>query len=142
VRTLTFALRVPSGLAGAETGQPRAEAIQYHTPPYVFYGTSTQTQGPTSWSLGGVLNDSPVSLTTVKPGTFNPSAVVLRFYNPTLAPVTAKVQLNLPGPLLVTPMNALEEPTGPGVMFTSNIIEVNCQFALTTVQVALMGSTA
>lgn len=132
--TSNFAIRVPTGLGPASTGLPRLEALVFNTPPYAVIGTGSGSL-PSTGSLANVLGNSPVQITVVKPGSYNPSLVAIRLYNPTNSPQSVQVQFNtlqsVQGAGYAT---ALEVPQpGPGPTIDGNVITVNCSFALTTV---------
>lgn len=102
------------------------------SPALLFFGLPLQA---TQFSLLSVAQ-GPVQVTAAKPCVWEPTALVLRLYNPTLKPATAVLVLNsLTGPLTVVPMNALEELTGPPQTFDGPNITVSCPFALTTILV-------
>jgi hypothetical protein len=133
--TLNYALRVPTGLTTAETGQARREAEAFNSPPFVLPGSGPGPAKATAFSLLSVVS-GPVQVTAAKPCVWEPTALVLRLYNPTLKPVTAVLSLaSLLGPFTVLPMNALEELAGPPQTFTGPNITIACPFALTTVLV-------
>jgi alpha-mannosidase len=84
VHTQHYALRVPTGLAGPESGQPLQEALRFHTPleARIITPLSTKTR-PEEFSLASVDTPNAAILTAAKPGTDDPASLILRVYQPT-----------------------------------------------------------
>ena len=95
--TQHYALRVPTGLGTPETGQPLQEALGFHTPlvaaalpnSYQYPGMLTATHA----SLAALPAGSPAVLTVAKPGSYDPTSLVLRLYQPTNTAQTVTVTL-------------------------------------------------
>jgi hypothetical protein len=90
-------LRVPSGLGAPATGQPLQEALGFHTPLLAarmpdgeqYPGMLTASKA----SLAALHPGSPAMLTVAKPGSYDPTSLVLRLYQPTNATQTLDVAL-------------------------------------------------
>jgi alpha-mannosidase len=95
--TQHYALRVPTGLDAPSTGQPLQEALGFHTPLVAaalpqgtqYKGMLTATQA----SLAALPAGSPAVLTVAKPGSYDPTSLVLRLYQPTNTAQTFAVTL-------------------------------------------------
>jgi alpha-mannosidase len=79
--TLSYALRVPSGIAPPESGAQLREALSFHTP---LHARAASTAGPLppQRSLASVAPE-PAILTAAKSGTASPRELILRIYQPT-----------------------------------------------------------
>lgn len=84
VHTQHYALRVPTGLGGPESGQPLQEALRFHTPleARIITPLSTRTR-PADFSLASVESPQAAILTAAKPGIDDPDSLILRVYQPT-----------------------------------------------------------
>jgi alpha-mannosidase len=97
--TQHYALRVPTGLGLPTTGQPLQEALGFHTPLLAaalpqgiqYKGMLTEAQA----SLAALPAGSPAVLTVAKPGSYDPTSLVLRLYQPTNTAQT--LAITLPG---------------------------------------------
>ena len=95
--TQRYALRVPTGLGAPETGQPLREALGFHTPLIAaalpqgnqYGGMLTAAEA----SLAALPAGSPAVLTVAKPGSYDPTSLVLRLYQPTNTSQTLAVTL-------------------------------------------------
>lgn len=95
--TQSYALRVPTGLGGPETGQPLKEALGFHTPleavqmpdGYQYPGMI----GPAQGKLASLDDADPAVLTVAKPGSYDPTSLILRLYQASNAPQTFTVSL-------------------------------------------------
>jgi alpha-mannosidase len=139
VHTHSYALRVPRGLGGPETGQPRREALRFATPPAVAWAAGGSHR---TGSLASV--SEPAIITVAKPGAFDPSSLILRIYQPTNKGITATVALDTaPSPVEATIVTALEkEWPGPAMQLTptSSGFSLQMPAAWASVKVEGMGS--
>jgi len=111
---VSYAIRVPTGVAKPQTGDQLREALAYETPLLAVAG---QPAGdlPRLFSLASASPESAI-LTAAKAGTEDPSALVLRIYQPTNAPLrvtirtAARRRFPLQPQLTVERMTALEVP--------------------------------
>ncbi|HXO71947.1 MAG TPA: hypothetical protein VN838_23545, partial [Bradyrhizobium sp.] len=142
--TQHYALRVPTGLGGPATGQPLQEALGFHTPllavalPDGEYHNGMLTEAQAS--LAALPAGSPAVLTVAKPGSYDPTSLVLRLYQPTNTAQTLAVTLPST-PTAATLVTATETAwSGSGsAMPASNGITVTMAGAVATVAVAGMG---
>jgi alpha-mannosidase len=135
--THLYALRVPSGLAEPESGQPLREARRFTTPPLARAVPKGGTGASSSGSVAAA--SDPAILTVAKPGTFNPNSLVLRLYQPTNAPARVQVTLGAPPETMAARVTtALEgEWTGPPMPLIPDAsgFALEMPAALATVQV-------
>jgi alpha-mannosidase len=120
--SITYALRVPSGLAGAESGMPLQESRQYTTPMYTALALPSSGGALPQFSLASVSAPASAMLMSVKRGTFDPGRIFARVYQPTNVPgqqIVLGVGVNPAGAAL---MSALEQTpsTAPPAVTTSN----------------------
>lgn len=115
--TQHYALRVPTGLGAPETGQPLQEALGFHTPLLAarmpdgeqYDGMLTEPQA----ALAALPAGSPAVLTAAKPGSYDPTSLVLRLYQPTNT--SQKLDVALPiRPRSAQPVTATEIRWGGG----------------------------
>lgn len=80
--TITYALRVPSGLTGA--GAALQESRAYTTPLWAAVARPGSGTSPLKLSLANISApaDADTMLTAAKRGTFDPSSIILRVYQP------------------------------------------------------------
>lgn len=142
--TQHYALRVPTGLGPPATGQPLQEALGFHTP-------LLAARMPEGKQYGGMLSageaslaalpaGSPAVLTVAKPGSYVPTSLVLRLYQPTNTAQTYAV--TLPSTPSAAEMVTATETTwsgGGSAAPASGGITVNMTGAVATVAVAGMG---
>lgn len=141
-----YALRVPSDLAGPETGQPLREALSFGSP---LLARLAGGDGPLPPRRSLASAAPPAALLTVaKSATAAPSALVLRVYQPTNAPLpvelTTAVRSRFPpgAPLQVRGANALEEGLDPARAAELQLrggvdhIHLLARHALTTLSIA------
>ncbi len=143
--TQHYALRVPTGLGPATSGQPLKEALAFNTPLqaveippgntfYQFIGML-----PGSGNLAGV-NDGPAILTVAKPGSFTATNLIFRLYQPTNQNDQA-VQVVLGSnitPAAASLVPAVERPwtgTPTPIQTTANGFTLTMNAAVATVQV-------
>ena len=142
--TQHYALRVPTGLGAPSTGQPLQEALGFHTPLLAaalpqgiqYKGMLTEVQA----SLAALPSGSPAVLTVAKPGSYDPTSLVLRLYQPTNTAQTLAV--TLPGtPSAATLVTATETVwSGSGSAApASGGITVTMAGAVATVAIAGLG---
>lgn len=136
--TQLYALRVPSGLAAPQTGQPLMEARRYNTPLQV----AAVPQGAGKASSGSLAAVSaPAIITAAKPGSFDPTSLVLRVYQPSNDIATVQVTLGSPS-TDARVVNALEgDWEGPDMTLTPDDsgFSLRMPSALGTVQIAGSG---
>lgn len=152
--TQHYALRVATDLAAPGTGAPLREALAYSTPlravkiPAGDRNSSYQFPGMTTarWSLAAVtapgIDDPTAILTVAKPGSFDPTGLILRIYQPTNSGQEVHVTLGGGTPKHVSVVTAAEgdwrgpvmpiEPTEAG-------FQLHMTAAIATVQVEGMG---
>jgi alpha-mannosidase len=82
VHVAEYALRVPSGLGTADTGQPLREALAFASPLGTAPVAPWTGQLADQLSLAGSSDDRAI-VTAAKPGTVSPGDVVFRVYQPT-----------------------------------------------------------
>ena len=142
--TQHYALRVPTGLGPPATGQPLQEALGFHTPLLAArmpdgdqYG-GMLTAGEAS--LAALPAGSPAVLTVAKPGSYVPTSLVLRLYQPTNTAQTLAV--TLPATPSAAELVTATENTwsgGGSAAPASSGITVTMAGALATVSIAGMG---
>ena len=144
--TQHYALRVPTGLGAPTTGQPLKEALSFNTPLQALEispgNTYYQFTGmlPGSGNLASVVNDGPAILTVAKPGSFTPTNLIFRLYQPTnQTGQTAKVTFgsNIV-PTAASVVTAVEGPwkgTNMPIQTTANGFTLTMNAAVATVQV-------
>ena len=144
--TQHYALRVPTGLNAPTTGQPLQEALSFNTPlqaveippGHDFYQFTGMLPG--SGNLAGVVSDGPAILTVAKPGSFTPTDLIFRLYQPTnQTNQTVQVQLgsNIK-PASASLVPAVERPwtgTATPIQTTANGFTLTMNAAVATVQV-------
>jgi alpha-mannosidase len=111
---VAYAIRVPTGVTDPRTGAQLREALAYETPLLAVAGRPAGDL-PRRFSLASA-TPAPAILTAAKAATANASALVLRVYQPTNAPLrvtihtAARRRFPSQRPLLVEGLTALEEP--------------------------------
>lgn len=142
--TQHYALRVPTGLAAPQSGQPLREAQGFHTPllaallPAGNFYPGMLDAG--SSSLAAPPDDSPAILTVAKPGSYDPTSLVLRVYQPTN--VALSVDIALPAsPTAATLVTAAETAWvgGGTVAVAGDGITLEMPGAVATVAIPAMG---
>ena len=141
--TVTYAVALP----GAPSMLKAALDINN---PLVAAGVPFPSGGlPASMSIASTNNDNAL-ITAAKAGTVNPSQMILRFYQPTnawLSGITVTLDetiaagyVDATGALGASSVNALEQPwpLNLGIVATPNTVQLNLQYAITTL--ALGGS--
>jgi alpha-mannosidase len=138
VHSVSYALRVPSGLSDADTAQPLQEALRYNNPLIgVPIPSTADGSAPASVSLAST--DTPGAvITAVKAGSVDPSKLILRVYQATNSPLNVDVSLfNIltSGRYTAASSNALELDTDPdtSVNVTNSGVSVDTTYALSTV---------
>ena len=87
---LAYALRVPTGIRSARSGKQLREALDFHEPLLAVAGRSSGHL-PRIASLARATPSSAI-ITAAKAGTTDPSALVLRVYQPTNRPLRVAVR--------------------------------------------------
>ncbi|MBV8686252.1 MAG: hypothetical protein JOZ90_09465 [Alphaproteobacteria bacterium] len=131
-----YALRVPWGLPGPETGAPQREALSFSTPLEAAAVPGAQGGQASSGALLSLPAETPAIVTVAKPGTYDPSSLILRLRQPTNAPLNVALVVGGPqtAPNLLT---AAEQPwNGEGSVSrgASGLITVEMAGALATVE--------
>ncbi len=155
--TQHYALRVSSDLGAPGTGAPLREALAYNTPlravkiPAGDRNSPYQNLGMNSarWSLAAVTDpaagDPTAILTVAKPGTFDPTSLILRVYQPTNTGQEVHVTLGGGAPTNVSVVTAAEgvwsRPVMP-IQPTEGGFRLQMSAAIATVQVDGMGLPA
>ena len=116
--TITYALRIPSGLTGA--GAALQESRAYSTPLWAAVARPGSGTSPLTLSLANVSEPADAMLTAAKRGTFDPSSLILRVYQPNGGPTPRTITVNTAfdtSKAAVT--TALEQvPSAPGPTLT------------------------
>jgi alpha-mannosidase len=141
--TVTYAVALP----GAPSMLGAALDINN---PLVAVGVPFPSGGlPASMSIAST--DGGALITAAKAGTVNPSQLILRFHQPTNAPmngVTVTLDATIAagyqdatGSLTASSVNALEQPSplDLGITATSNTVQLNLQYAITTLALGESG---
>jgi len=116
--TVAYALRVPTGVASPRTGRQLREALAYTMPLAATLAPGGPGTLPARFSLAAAAPRSAI-LTAAKAATADPTALVLRIYQPTNRPlgVTVRTGARRRFPhrtrLAVVGTTALETPLGP-----------------------------
>jgi alpha-mannosidase len=144
-----YAIRVPTGLGGPETGQPLKEALGFSTP------LVAAEVPPQAQNVSGTLPFQPASLastddaaailTVAKPGAYDPTNLILRLYQPTNAARTVAVTLPMApaSASLVTATETAWPGTGSATATaTATGVAVEMTGAIATVQVPGQGLAA
>lgn len=134
--TLTYALRVPSGLGDPTTCQPLIEATLYAMPPRAALVTSSTGQMPQTAFIAEIVSGGGM-ITAAKQGDIDPAGLVLRLYQSTNAAQPLAVALGFPADTVVA-ITALEDPIaggGPAVTLGDGGFVMNVSTALNTVHV-------
>ena len=139
--SLSYALRVPSGLQGPESCQPLAEAMRYCRPPVaaLIPSNSSGTLPETNY-VASITSGTGV-IVAVKPSTFTRESIIVRIYQATNAQQTLDVSMTSP-PKNAQAMTALEDPwTGangptPMVSTSSTGFSVQMDNALATIELS------
>ena len=111
---VSYALRVPTGIRGARTGKQLREALAFHEPLLAAAGRPSGGL-PRSASLASA-TPSRAIITAAKAGTADPSALILRVYQPTNRPLRVVLRTRAAGRfaphrrLSLVGMTALEAP--------------------------------
>jgi len=118
--TIEYAIRVPSGLPTAVSGDLLREARGYAVPLVAASVAAQSGSLPASRELVGITapggDPTPAMVTAAKQGSFDESALVLRLYQPTNAPLDVALDLSTlvnvqPGWIWqAAPATALEQP--------------------------------
>jgi alpha-mannosidase len=93
-----YAIRVPSGIKDPKTGAQFQESRAFTTPLRAAYvnvplaGNVQVPQFPATFSLASVAPSSAI-ITAAKQGTYDPSSLILRLYQPTTRPLNVTVTL-------------------------------------------------
>lgn len=143
VHTQSYALRVPTGLAGPETGMPLREALKFHTPLMavpipdqgkpVLQGTASLASVP----------DSSAILTVAKPGRDDPASLVLRLYQPTNAALAVTVKLpSKPASAQLATASERAVPGAAAPIPTAQGLELTMERAVATLIVPGLGLLA
>jgi alpha-mannosidase len=144
--TVAYALRVPSGVASPRSGRQLREALAYATPLAATLAPGGPGTLPARFSLAAAAPPRAI-LTAAKAATADPTALVLRIYQPTNRPlgVTVRTGARRRFPrrvrLDVAGTTALETPLAPAraraLAITGNArrFRVFTERALTTVEI-------
>jgi alpha-mannosidase len=142
--TQHYALRVPTGLGAPSTGQPLQEALGFHTPLLAaalpegiqYKGMLTEAQA----SLAALPAGSPAVLTVAKPGSYEPTSLVLRLYQPTNTAQTLAVTLpSTPSAATLVTATETAWSGGGSAAPASTGITVTMAGAVATVAIAGLG---
>jgi alpha-mannosidase len=155
IQTVTYALRVPSGIESPSTGLPLQEALAYHTPlaarvvpvPPAAGSNQSELAGtlPTPYSLVSATSSPPgtsVFVAAAKPAEASPQDLVLRIYQPTNQSLTIEVTLGEPLVMTPTGLTAREQPLSAEaeaaleIKATSGGFSFTAPYAITTLSVA------
>ncbi|WP_415401572.1 hypothetical protein [Tateyamaria sp. SN3-11] len=114
MHTQFYALRVPTGLCGPDTGQPLRESLAFKSPlkGRVVSNLSTQT-APETFSLASINGPSPAIITAAKPSWKAGSGdTIFRIHQPTNTSQTVSMTVGTAGsaPTGATGVTALENP--------------------------------
>jgi len=109
---VSYALRVPTGIHGPRSGSQLREALAFTTPLLAAAGQPAGSLPP-RFSLASVTPRRAI-ITAAKPGTVDPSELVLRVYQPTNSPLRITVRTRAParfppGRLTLHGLTALED---------------------------------
>jgi len=135
--TVHYAIRVPTALAGAETGQPLREALSFNTRVEAMTVDHPDfATVPSSFSLASVTPASAI-LTVAKPGEYKADSTVFRVYQASNKPTPVVVSLSskYKSTDKVQAVTSLEEPLGSAISYRNNQVSYNAQYALTSFQV-------
>jgi hypothetical protein len=111
---VSYAIRIPTGVSEPRSGSQLREALAFETPLFAVTGRPSGDL-PRLFSLASA-GAGPAILTAAKAGTEDASALILRVYQPTNAPLRVVIQtgaqLRFPAQrqLVVGGMTALEVP--------------------------------
>lgn len=153
-----YAIRMPSAVQDASTGVQLYESLGFQTPllgeyvnvPGGVFGGGGYVNNPkllsfpATFSLASITSGNAV-ITAAKPAEADPSALVLRIYQPTNAPVSVTVSLgasaNASGNLSALPVTALETniPGAQSIPVTGNTFTFTAERALTTLLITAAG---
>ncbi len=142
VHTVSYALRIPSGLDAADTSHPLQESLRYNNPLVGIPVPSTaDDSAPASASLASSLTSNAV-ITAAKAGSIDPTKLILRVYQPTNSPLKVDVLLSSiirTFKYSVASTNALELATDPNTSVTvnNNGISVDTNYALSTAAISI-----
>jgi len=93
--TVTFAIRTPSQLLTAVSGQPLQEARAFHTPLIVKYVPNfSATTLPQTFSLASIVSPKSGIITVAKLGEYDGNSVFFRVYIPDNAPTPITISLS------------------------------------------------
>jgi hypothetical protein len=149
--TVRYALLPPSACSSPAGGDPFLQAARFAAPPLVTQVAQTATEAtvtlPHSLSFAATV-EGPAAVTVLKPGSRDPSTLVLRLHHP--APgvsASATVAFDphcVPGwdgskPVKATLLTALEEPAaGPAPTIDGTQVTVAMPRAIATVGLSVM----
>jgi len=114
--TVSYAIRVPTGIRDPRSGAQLREALAFETPALAIMA-NPGGRLPRRFSLASVRSREAM-ITTAKASTANPATLVLRVYQPSNARRTLRIRTGARRlfprrlPLTLRPMTALEEPLG------------------------------
>jgi alpha-mannosidase len=146
VHVHSYALRIPSGLQAAATGQPLQEAIAFASPlkalPVAPWTGALDTQASLATS-----SNSQAIITAAKMGTVNPDDIIFRIYQATNQTITTTITLsdkltkNVKGNVVADGVTALEQAlteaqqTAMNLSTDSSSVTITMPQALATVAV-------
>lgn len=146
--TIEYAVRVPGGLPAVAGGGLLREARGYAVPLVAASLGAQPGSLPATQSLVRVVTPASVVVTAAKRGSFDESALVVRLYQPTNAPLAATLDLSTlvgvqPGWIWqAAPATALERPLAgvqPVKVGPDGRVTVTLERALTTLVVSRIG---
>ncbi|MBC8755465.1 hypothetical protein H2O64_12380 [Kordia sp. YSTF-M3] len=127
--TQEYALRIPSGLASAKTGNPLKEARQYNTPMVAIAATGNGNL-PSQYSLASTTGNTNTLITAAKWSSVNTDDLILRTYQASNTTTTETINL-AKSPSGCEIVTALEKS------FVNSIPNSNCNTSISTVKVTM-----
>lgn len=135
---ITYALRVPSGLA-TDPVAALVEARTYNTPLWATVARPGGGTAPPEFSLASVNAKAPVILTSAKRGTIDPSSLFLRVYQGSNTPLSMNVNTGFDASKAVVATALEQVPSSPGPQLTrsSRQVSFTAPTAVTTLKFPL-----
>jgi alpha-mannosidase len=127
--TQEYALRIPSGLTSAKTGNPLKEARQYNTPMVAMAATGSGNL-PTQYSLASPTGNTNTLITAAKWSSVNADDFILRTYQASNTTTTETINL-AKSPSGCEIVTALEKP------FVNSNPNSECAISTSTVKVTM-----
>jgi len=131
--SVQYAIRIPTGIEDPATGQLLRESRSYNTPLIALLKPVASNVPGLQVSLASV--NAPSMITAAKAGSFDPTAVVLRVYNPTNKPLPITLRVNkLLGLSNLKYASALEVTESATIPFGNHVVaRIKAAHALTTI---------